>query len=806
MDIEDRINISEEQYAHWQRRLQVRKSAERITLFKEDSPHDILGLHKENGAVVLRVNLPHARRAWIKTSEGLVILNRLPNSTVHEVEVKDDTALPCNINYSTEEYILAGLIEKRRQELVRENRFQLSPEELNRLLETELTALLEREHIKSDLDPYSFPPDITDDDLWFWGEGKHLKAYERFGARLRTINGVPGVNFIVWAPNAKALSVVGTFNGWEVGAHPLSRIGSSGIWGLFIPGLGEGTVYKFAIKNQYGEVIDFKADPFALYSQFPTKFEPEKTASIVTDLNKFEWEDSDWIKKRSESKPLKNPMSTLEVHLGSWKRINQRYNNEGFLNYRELAHEIVSYVLEMGYTHIQILPVMEHPFYGSWGYQSTGYFSPTGRYGKPEDLMYLINHCHKNDLGVFLDWVPGHFPKNMDALNMFDGTQIFAYEDPRKGEHKKWGTLVPDYGKGGVRSFLVSSAYFWLDKYHVDGLRVDAVASMLYLDYDRQGQPWISNIYGGNEHLEAVEFLRDFNTSIHDNYPGVLTIAEDSSSWQGVTSPPSRSWKSLGFDLKWNMGWMNNTLGHFRKDPINRKNGVQSELVHSSSYAFTEDFILPLSHDEVVHRKGSLIGKMPGDEWQKFANLRLLYGYMFTYPGKKLLFMGNDFAQKREWDCDSSLDWNLITRDERHKQIQDLIKDLNHLYLERKELHELDHDQMGLEWIEMNEPESVIAYLRKSSDKNNFYLVVCNLTPVPRENYELSVPSGTYKEFLNTDDQKYGGAGNHKNSDNLPTSQISSYKWNRDVWTQYRSAIRVTVPPLAVTIYEKMPQ
>lgn len=779
----------------------------RINYFEEPEPHTYLGPHKESsGETVVRANLPDAKRAWITLNEREIIpMQRLYGSSVFEAWLNTNGNSPkYKIGRSINPRDLELLILHKKYELFQQYKGRVDDERLNKLVSDELLKLVDEKQIQLTDDPYSFNPDITNDDIWLWNEGTNYRSHERFGARIKTIDGVEGVHFTVWAPNAQAISVVGDFNDWQPGIHQLSQINSSGVWGLFIPGLGEGALYKFAIKHN-GEILNFKSDPFALASQFPTKYEPERTASIVSNLDGYQWNDTEWMQRRSRLNSVEQPMSIYEVHLGSWKRKNQRYNNEGFLNYRELAHEIVDYAKNMGYTHVQLMPVMEHPYYPSWGYQCTGFFSPTGRHGSPQDLMYFIDYSHKNNIGVLLDWVPGHFAKNMDALNMFDGTQLFAYEDPRLGEHKSWGTLVPNYGKGAVKSFLISSAMFWLEKYHVDGLRVDAVASMLYRDYDRQGEKgvtWLPNRHGGNEHLEAVDFLRQLNAVVHEQYPGVLTIAEDSSSWQGITKPQNHSWQSLGFDIKWNMGWMNNTLSHFRRDPIHRGSGIESELVHSSTYAFTENFLLPLSHDEVAHGKGPLMDKVPGDEWQKLANLRLLYGYMFTYPGKKLLFMGNDFAQRKEWNENRELDWWLPESCTPHRQVQDLVRDLNKLYLGRKELHELDHSGKGFQWIELNQRESVIAFARIAKEQKNFSLVVCNLTPIPRENYELSVPQGIYKEILNTDAPKYGGAGNHKNPESLTTSPISRQKWYRDLWTNYQTSIKATIPPLGVSIFE----
>ena len=520
VDLVDHVKTLLAQDRAYKDRYESLLRANRVSDFSDASPHEVLGPHIENDELVIRANLIHANRAWITPGNNLedrkiIPMQRLPHTSVFEARVALSEGqnlghykIGCSVNSELIRDELWRIVDRNYRRGLRALDFAIeSALEARRFIDEKQIQLLE--------DPYLVSPDITEQDIWLWNEGTNYRSYERFGARIRNVDSIEGVHFTVWAPNAYTVSVVGSFNDWKAGAHPLSRINNSGLWGLFMPGLGEGTLYKFAIKDRWGNLIDFKADPFALSSQFPTKNEPNKTASIVTNIDGYQWGDSEWMQRRSESSPVEKPMSTLEVHPGSWKRINQRYDNEGFLNYRDLAHEVVAYAKDMGYTHIELMPVMEHPFYGSWGYQPTGYFAPTGRYGRPQDLMYFVDHCHQNNIGVFPDWVAGSFSKNMDALNMFDGTQIFAYEDERKGEHKEWGTLVPDYGKGAVKSFLISSAMFWLDKYHMDGLRVDAVASMLYLDYDRAGQPCTQNKYGGNEHLEAVDFLRQFNTIVH---------------------------------------------------------------------------------------------------------------------------------------------------------------------------------------------------------------------------------------------------------------------------------------------------
>ncbi|MGP0063431.1 MAG: 1,4-alpha-glucan branching protein GlgB [Isosphaeraceae bacterium] len=599
------------------------------------------------------------------------------------------------------------------------------------------------------VDPYAFGPVLTDFDLHLLGEGTHYRNYERLGAHLRTHAGFRGVHFAVWAPNAQRVSVIGNFNHWDGRRHPMGSRGGAGVWEIFIPDLSHGEVYKFEIKSQQNGYLVQKSDPYG----FAAELRP-KTASIVWDITNFAWGDQDWLARRSDRQALDKPMAIYEVHLGSWKRKADQGN--AFLGYRELAEQLVAHLDHTHFTHIELMPITEHPFDGSWGYQPVGYFAPTSRHGTPDDFAYFVDYLHQHGYGVILDWVPAHFPNDVHGLGYFDGTHLFEHSDPRIGEHRDWGTKIFNYGRPEVRNFLLGNALFWLDRYHLDGLRVDAVASMLYLDYSRQPGEWIPNAFGGNENLEAIDFLKKLNELCHHEHPGILTIAEESTSWSGVSRPTYLG--GLGFSLKWNMGWMNDTLRYMSKDPVYRKY-EHGGLTFSMIYAFSENFILPLSHDEVVHGKGSLLDKMPGDIWQKMANLRLLYGYMYGHPGKKLLFMGSEIAQWREWSHDVSLDWHLLQwRD--HQGILQLVRDLNGLYRSQPALHQIDFDWQGYEWLELHDWEnSVVAFLRRARDLNDAIVVVCNFTPVVRENYRVGVPSGGYyREILNTDADIYGGS------------------------------------------------
>ncbi len=590
---------------------------------------------------------------------------------------------------------------------------------------------------------------LSEDDLYLFNEGSHYRLYEKMGAHPASLGAEAGSCFAVWAPDAKGVSVAGDFNGWNPSSHPLRPRASSGIWEGFIPGIGKGALYKYHISSRHRAHRADKADPFGLLHEIPPK-----TASVVWDLE-YQWNDDAWMKERQQHNSLRAPISIYEVHVGSWMRVPGEANRP--LTYRELAPKLADYLERLGFTHVEFLPVMEHPFYGSWGYQTTGYFAPTSRYGTPQDFMYLIDRLHQRGIGVILDWVPSHFPTDEHGLGYFDGTHLFEHADPRQGIHPDWNSFIFNYSRNEVRAFLMSSAMLWLGVYHADGLRVDAVASMLYLDYSRNHGEWIPNQYGGRENLPAIDFLRRFNHDIFLNHPDVQTIAEESTAWPMVSRPTYVG--GLGFGLKWDMGWMHDTLSYMARDPIYRTYH-HNNLTFRMLYAFTENFVLPLSHDEVVHGKVSLLGKMPGDDWQKFANLRLLFGYMYGQAAKKLLFMGGEFGQWREWDHESSLDWHLLDY-EPHQALQRWVADLNRLYRREPALHELDLDPAGFEWIDANDSaSSVLTFIRKACSTGDILLVACNFTPVPRTHYHIGVPRGGYwKEVLNSDAQEYGGGG-----------------------------------------------
>lgn len=598
-------------------------------------------------------------------------------------------------------------------------------------------------------DPYRFPPLLTDFDLHLYGEGNFFYSYEKLGAHLRVVDGVAGVNFAVWAPNAERVSVIGAFNGWDNRVHPMRRHEASGVWELFIPHLPNGTHYKYAVKSRFlGYEVD-KSDPYGFYAEMRPS-----TDSRVWDLSSYVWNDTQWEEARLQRQALDQPINIYEVHLGSWRRAPE---TNDFLNYRDLAVQLVDYVREMGYTHIELLPITEHPFDGSWGYQTTGYFAPTSRFGTPDDFKYFVDTCHQAGIGVILDWVPAHFPRDAHGLAFFDGTHLYEHADPRLGEHRDWGTKIFNFGRNEVRNFLISSALFWLKEYHLDGLRVDAVASMLYLDYSREPGEWIPNRYGGRENLEAISFIRRFNEVTHAEAPGILTIAEESTSWPMVTRPTYTG--GLGFDLKWNMGWMHDMLSYMQKDPIYRR-FHQNQVTFSLIYAFHENFVLPFSHDEVVHLKRSMLDKMPGDLWRKYANLRALYAYMTAHPGKKLLFMGNEFGQWAEWSEARSLDWHLLQWED-HRRLQHFVARLNHLYLNEPALHRIDASWEGFEWIDITDADhSVISFVRRTDDPKDTVVVVCNFTPVPRLGYRVGLPTnGLYRELLNSDAREFGGSG-----------------------------------------------
>lgn len=634
--------------------------------------------------------------------------------------------------------------------------------------------------------PSSF---ITDFDLYLFSHGTHYEIFHKLGAHFIEENGIKGIHFAVWAPNASDVSVIGDFNSWQSGKNKMLRLNDGGVWGLFIPGLGDGTLYKYAIKSSVNRRTKEKIDPYAFYAEVRPK-----TASIVKDIDNYKWNDNEWMIHRNDTGFWKKPISVYEVHLGSWAKDynNKDFPNEwGYKSYRQFAYEIVAHAKKFGYTHIELLPVMEHPLDISWGYQVTSYYAPTSRYGTPEDFMFFIDYCHQNNIGVILDWVPAHFPTDDHALSYFDGTQIYAYENPKKGYHKDWGTYIFDYGRNEVQNFLIGSALFWLDKYHADGLRVDAVASIIYLDYSRKQGEWEPNIYGGRENLEAINFIKHLNDIVHQRHPGTLMIAEESTAWPGVSRGVKEG--GLGFDMKWNMGWMNDILLYYSKDPVHRK-FHQGKITFSLWYAFSENFILPLSHDEVVHGKHSLIDKMPGDLWQKFANLRLLFGFMFGHPGKKLNFMTNDIAQYNEWNSETSLDWNELENDF-NKKLSLFFRDLNNLYRENKALYEIDFGSEGFRWIDFSDAaNSIVSFYRISENGKEIILFTFNNTPVLRENYRVGVPQpGYYKEILNSDAEIYGGSGKG-NMGGVHSGIIRSGEWE--------NSINVTLPPLGMNIYK----
>lgn len=626
---------------------------------------------------------------------------------------------------------------------------------------------------------------ITEHDIYLFREGNHMRLYEKLGSHCMERNGKSGVHFAVWAPNAQSVSVVGDFNYWNKGQHPLfARWDSSGIWEGFVEGIGKGALYKYSIVSNNQNYSVEKRDPYAFFNE-----NPPKTASIVWDLDN-QWNDQQWMKKRYQHNALDKPMSVYEMHLGSWRRVIEENNR--YLTYRELAQQLAEYIKETGFTHVEFLPVMEHPFYGSWGYQSIGYFAPTNRYGTPQDFMFLIDILHQNDIGVILDWVPSHFPSDEHGLVYFDGTKLYEHADEREGFHPDWKSYIFNCGRVEVKEFLISSAIFWLEKYHVDGLRVDAVASMLYRDYSRKAGEWIPNKFGGRENLESIDFLKQLNKTVYEYFPDTQVIAEESTAWPAVSRPLYLG--GLGFGMKWNMGWMHDTLSYFAQDPIHRKYH-HGELTFSYLYAFTENFVLSLSHDEVVHGKGSLINKMPGDLWQKFANLRLLFGYMFTHPGKKLLFMGSEIGQWAEWNHEKSLDWHLLSYPA-HAGLQRCVKDLNTLYKREPALYQTDFSASGFHCVDSSDAQqSIISFLRKTQDSNEDILIVCNFTPAVRLVYRVGVPqSGYWQEILNTDAQEYNGSGqgNCGGKDSDPVAIHGFYH-----------SLALTLPPLGIVVFKK---
>jgi 1,4-alpha-glucan branching enzyme len=717
----------------------------RIVEARHHDPFTVLGRHVDNGLCTLRAFLPRAER--VRVAGTSVELERVPGTDIF-VWRGDPDRVP--------------------------ERYRLDWEDAEGA--TRRIA-----------DPYSFPPQLGDFDMHLFGEGRHWHAYRFLGAHLRSVDGVAGALFAVWAPNAERVSVVGDFNAWDGRAHPMRVRGDSGVWELFVPGLQPGGLYKFELRDRSGNV-QVKIDPYA------TAFQrrPE-TACVVPEPDGFEWGDADWMRRRAQEDWQHRPVSVYEVHLGSWQR---RADGE-FLGYRELAERLARHVLDTGFTHVELLPVTEHPLDASWGYQTTGYFAPTSRFGSPEDFRWFVDHLHRNGVGVILDWVPAHFPRDTFALARYDGSALYEHEDPRLGEHRDWGTLIFNYGRNEVKNFLLSSALFWLEEYHLDGLRVDAVASMLYLDYSRRDGDWVPNAFGGNENLEAVAFLRHLNRVTHEQYPGTLMIAEESTAWPSVSRPAHLG--GIGFSMKWNMGWMHDTLAYMSKDPVYR-HFHHDLLTFGLLYAFTENFVLPFSHDEVVHGKGSLLDRIPGDAWQKFAGLRLLFTYLFTYPGKKLLFQGCEFAQGREWDFAAEPDWYLLER-EQHRGVLRLVADLNRLYRRQRALYDLDFDEAGFEWIDCHDSsQSVLSFLRKDRSGEALAAAVFNFTPVPRRGYRIGVPlPGFYRETLNSDAEAYGGS-NLGNRGGVSSEPIS--------WMGRPHSVRIDLPPLAglVLAHDRWPE
>jgi 1,4-alpha-glucan branching enzyme len=706
------------------------------------APFDVLGPHPaDKDSVSIRAFRPSAKTLYVRTGAERAEMTRLRDEGFFEITVRGKWP---GLDYQFEALTYDGRTE-------------------------------------TFYDPYAFQePLLTDYDRYLFGEGRYLYSYEKLGAHEREVNGVKGVNFAVWAPNASRISVIGVFNGWDVRTHPMQMRGSSGIWELFIPGLREGEIYKYDLRSHHQNYHGEKADPYGFYAEVRPR-----TASIVANVDRYQWNDEEWMKARAAQPLLDRPMTTYEVHAGSWRR-----NAAGeYLTYRELADSLVGYVKDMGYTHIELMPVAEHPLDASWGYQVTGYYAPTSRYGSPEDFMYFVDTCHQNNIGVILDWVPAHFPKDGFALSYFDGTHLYSHEDSRKGEHPDWGTYIFNYGRNEVRNFLISNAVFWLQKYHIDGLRVDAVSSMLYLDFGRKQGEWIPNQYGGNENIDAIEFLRQFNEVVHGEFPGAVTIAEESTSWPMVSRPAYVG--GLGFTLKWNMGWMHDTLEYMKLDPIYRR-FQHNKVTFSIMYAFSENFVLSLSHDEVVHLKGSMLTKMSGQGLQKFDSLRLLYGYQWTHPGKKLLFMGQEFGQWREWSEARELDWDKLEHAP-HAGVKAWVRDLNRLYQTQPALYEQDFTGEGFRWIDANDADNgVLTYMRFAKDPADFLVAACNFTPVTRAHYRIGVPeAGHYQELLNSDSEFYGGH-NVGNLSDLAAEHIPSHG--------YAQSLRLTLPPLGMII------
>jgi 1,4-alpha-glucan branching enzyme len=715
-----------------------------LVALKTSTPHAMLGLHK------------------LADGSGLVARALVPDAVKVEIEPVHEKDKPV---FALDRIPKTGI-------------FEGVTREADRVYAYDLVVTDKSGEVRRTRDPYSFLPTLGESDLYLFGKGDERRIYDKLGAQLRTIDGVSGASFAVWAPNAQRISVVGDFNNWDGRLHLMRALGLSGVWEIFIPGIREGVLYKYEVRDANGH-IRLKTDPYGFHFEVAPN-----NASIVWNNRKFEWTDDAWLARRRQTNPLTAPASIYEVHLGSWKK----KTDGGFLNYREITEPLIAYLKEMGFTHVQFLPVAEHAFYPSWGYQVTGFYAPTSRYGTPEDFQFLVNALHQAGIGVIIDWVPAHFPRDDWALARFDGTALYEHEDPRKGAHQDWGTLIFNYGRREVFNFLLANALFWCERFHIDGLRVDAVASMLYLDYSRKPGQWIPNQFGGRENLEAIEFLRQFNHVTHTEFPGVMTIAEESTAWPLVTRPPYLG--GLGFSFKWNMGWMHDTLSYFARDPIYRKHH-QNDLTFAMLYHHHENFILPLSHDEVVHGKGSLLGRMPGTDWQRFANLRVLLAYQWLFPGKILLFMGGEFGQSHEWNAGSQLDWWLLEAGPFHRGLRQFVQDLNRLYLAEPALWHSDYDTNGFFWIDCSDSESsVLSFARRDAEHSSDLVVILNLTPVPRQRYRVGLPrAGKWREIINSDASVYGGS----NVGNLGGVMATEHKWHRQLYSA-----EFTLPPLGL--------
>lgn len=697
-------------------------------------------MHREQRGFLVRVFRPHDEQVWVKTAAGFEPMTRVHPQGIFEWRGEVMPDMPYRLRIEAN---------------ARQSMYEV-------------------------YDPYAFPLQISDHDVYLFNEGRLWQSYRMLGAQPVKHHGIEGVRFAVWAPNAERVSVIGDFNRWDGRMHPMTVHGASGVWELFIPELAPYSLYKFEIRNRASGEILIKADPYA--QQFELR---PNTAARTPVASSHEWQDQAWMTQRLDWEWLHAPLNILEIHAGSWKR----HPDGRFYTYRELAQHLLPYVVEMGYTHIELMPISEHPLDESWGYQTTGYFAVTSRYGSADDFRFFVDTCHQAGIGVILDWVPAHFPQDTFALARFDGTPLYEHEDPRLGFHQDWGTYIFNYGRNEVKSFLLSSAHYWLSEFHLDGLRVDAVASMLYLDYSRREGEWLPNKYGGRENLEAIDFLRDLNVMVHVEFPGALTLAEESTAWPAVSRPTYVG--GLGFSMKWNMGWMHDTLSYMRQDPVHRRYH-HDQLTFSQLYAYTENFVLPFSHDEVVHGKGSLWSKMPGDPWQKFANVRLLLTYQMTWPGKKLNFMGNEFAQKQEWRINHELDWFLLQQSQ-HAGIRAALRDLNHCYKGTPALHQLDFMTEGFQWIDCQDADqSVISYVRKAKD-GSFVVIILNFTPVPRRGYRIGIPcGGAYRELFNSDSAYYGG-GNVGNLGNIHSTT--------QPWMGFADSIEITLPPLAGIVF-----